>query len=65
MTKYNYLNFCKSFLGHRIGIGSGFCDLEFVILRYMNMVTDNTIVVTIVHDAQVCIDIFTKLKIRV
>lgn len=43
----------KIFIGRRIGIGNGFCDLEFVILSSMNMVTDNTIVVTIVHDAQV------------
>lgn len=41
-------------LGRRIGIGNGFCDLEFVILSSMNMVTDNTVVVTIVHDVQVC-----------
>lgn len=40
-------------LGHRIGIGNGFCDLEFVILRSINMVTDNTVVVTIVHEVQV------------
>ncbi|CAI6368631.1 unnamed protein product [Macrosiphum euphorbiae] len=39
--------------GRRIGIGNGFCDLEFVILSSMNMVTDNTVVVTIVHDVQV------------
>lgn len=39
--------------GRRIGIGNGFCDLEFVILSSMNMVTDNTIIVTIVHDVQV------------
>lgn len=56
--------FISLLLGHRIGIGSGFCDLEFVILRYMNMVTDNTVVVTIVHDSQVC-NIFTKPLIRV
>ncbi|XP_022162747.1 uncharacterized protein LOC111028416 isoform X2 [Myzus persicae] len=39
--------------GRRIGIGNGFCDLEFVILSSLNMVTDNTVVVTIVHDVQV------------
>ncbi|XP_025406178.1 uncharacterized protein LOC112680335 isoform X2 [Sipha flava] len=39
--------------GHRIGIGNGFCDLEFVILRSINMVTDKTVIVTIVHEVQV------------
>ncbi|XP_050429463.1 uncharacterized protein LOC126838796 isoform X2 [Adelges cooleyi] len=39
--------------GRRIGIGNGFCDLEFVILNSMNMVTENTVIVTVVHDAQV------------
>lgn len=48
-----YLTFYILILGHRIGIGNGFCDLEFVILSTMKMVTDNTVVVTIVHDAQV------------
>ncbi|XP_050547575.1 uncharacterized protein LOC126909201, partial [Daktulosphaira vitifoliae] len=43
--------------GRRIGIGNGFCDLEFVILNSMNMVSENTVIVTVVHDAQVFDDL--------
>lgn len=51
IVKYDFYTFL---LGRRIGIGNGLCDLEFAILSNMNMVTDKTVVVTIVHDAQVC-----------
>lgn len=39
--------------GYRIGKGRGYADLEFGILREMNAVTEETVIVTLVHDCQV------------
>ncbi len=46
--------------GHRLGKGEGFADLEFAMMRTMGAVTEDTIVVTTVHDHQV-IDIPERL----
>lgn len=39
--------------GHRIGKGEGFGDLEFAVLAEIGAVTENTLIVTTVHDCQV------------
>ncbi|KAF2902038.1 hypothetical protein ILUMI_04137 [Ignelater luminosus] len=39
--------------GYRIGKGRGYADLEYAILREMNAVDDETVIVTNVHDSQV------------
>lgn len=39
--------------GYRIGKGKGYADLEFAVLLEMMAVTQETVVVTIVHDSQV------------
>lgn len=39
--------------GYRIGKGKGYADLEFALLLDMKAITDNTVVVTVVHDCQV------------
>ncbi|CAH1966166.1 unnamed protein product [Acanthoscelides obtectus] len=39
--------------GHRIGKGSGYADIEFAVLKEINAIDDNTVIVTIVHDSQV------------
>lgn len=39
--------------GWRIGKGEGFADLEYAMMRTMDAVDDNTVVVTTVHDCQV------------
>lgn len=39
--------------GYRIGKGRGYADLEYAILRAMNAVDDDTVIVTNVHDCQV------------
>lgn len=40
--------------GHRIGKGRGYADLEYAILKEINAVNEETIIVTTVHDSQVC-----------
>uniref|UniRef100_A0A6P7H245 Methenyltetrahydrofolate synthase domain-containing protein-like n=1 Tax=Diabrotica virgifera virgifera TaxID=50390 RepID=A0A6P7H245_DIAVI len=40
--------------GYRIGKGGGFVDLEFAIYKEMKAITEDTIIITIVHDSQVC-----------
>ena len=40
--------------GYRIGKGRGYADLEFSILREMNLIHEDTNIVTVVHDCQVC-----------
>ncbi|KAJ6637857.1 Methenyltetrahydrofolate synthase domain-containing protein [Pseudolycoriella hygida] len=40
--------------GQRIGRGNGYVDLDFGILTKAGAITDNTIIVTTVHDEQVC-----------
>ena len=40
-------------IGHRIGKGEGFGDLEFAVLAETGAVTENTVIVTTVHDCQV------------
>lgn len=39
--------------GHRIGKGRGYADLEYAILKEMGAVSDDTVIVTIVHESQV------------
>ena len=46
-------------LGHRIGKGEGFVDLEFALAR--GAVTEDTVVVTTVHDCQVFASLPGKL----
>ncbi|XP_014297460.1 methenyltetrahydrofolate synthase domain-containing protein [Microplitis demolitor] len=43
---------CVSRDGYRIGKGEGFADLEFAMMMRMNAVSDETVVVTTVHDCQ-------------
>ncbi|XP_012287723.1 methenyltetrahydrofolate synthase domain-containing protein [Orussus abietinus] len=52
---------CVSKSGHRIGKGEGFADLEFAMLMRMGAVTEETIVVTTVHDCQIIDDLPTNL----
>jgi 5-formyltetrahydrofolate cyclo-ligase len=42
--------------GARIGKGEGYSDLEYAVLRELDLVDDGTTVVTTVHDAQVVDD---------
>lgn len=44
---------CVSLDGYRLGKGKGFADLEFAMMMRMGAVTQDTIVVTTVHDCQV------------
>lgn len=39
--------------GQRIGKGKGYADLEYAILKELKIVSDATIIVTIVHQSQV------------
>lgn len=39
--------------GYRIGKGAGYADLEFGIFKETKAITDDTVIVTIVHDSQV------------
>lgn len=39
--------------GYRIGKGKGYADLEFALLKEMNAINDDTLIVTTVHDSQV------------
>lgn len=39
--------------GYRIGKGKGYADLEFAILMEMKAITEETVIVTTVHDSQV------------
>ncbi|KAL0125269.1 hypothetical protein PUN28_004418 [Cardiocondyla obscurior] len=39
--------------GYRLGKGEGFADLEFAMMMKMGTITENTIVVTTVHDCQI------------
>ncbi|XP_063992358.1 uncharacterized protein Lost [Diachasmimorpha longicaudata] len=52
---------CVSRLGHRIGKGQGFADLEFAIMMRMGAVDENTVVVTTVHDCQVVDELPVRL----
>lgn len=47
--------FCMLGAGHRIGKGEGFSDLEYAVMKGTGAVDDNTIIVTTVHDEQVCV----------
>ncbi|CAG9862057.1 unnamed protein product [Phyllotreta striolata] len=47
--------------GRRIGKGAGFADLEFGIFKELKAITDETVVVTIVHDSQVFDELPAKL----
>lgn len=44
---------CVSHDGYRLGKGKGFADLEFAMMMRMGAVTQDTIVITTVHDCQV------------
>ncbi|XP_043584209.1 methenyltetrahydrofolate synthase domain-containing protein [Bombus pyrosoma] len=44
---------CVSHDGYRLGKGKGFADLEFATMMRMGAVTQDTIVITTVHDCQV------------
>lgn len=44
---------CVSPDGYRLGKGKGFADLEFAMMMRMGAVTQDTIVVTTVHDCQI------------
>lgn len=44
---------CVSRNGYRLGKGKGFADLEFAMMMRMGAVTQDTIVITTVHDCQV------------
>lgn len=47
--------------GYRIGKGKGYADLEFAVLLEMKAVTEETLIVTVVHDSQVHIKIWKQL----
>lgn len=42
------------FAGHRIGKGEGFSDLEYGLMEATGLVSEKTVIVTTVHDEQVC-----------
>ncbi|XP_020293166.1 methenyltetrahydrofolate synthase domain-containing protein [Pseudomyrmex gracilis] len=44
---------CVSRDGYRLGKGEGFADLEFAMMMRMGAISDNTTVITTVHDCQV------------
>lgn len=44
---------CVSQDGYRLGKGEGFADLEFAMMMRMGMITENTTVITTVHDCQI------------
>ncbi|XP_015118849.1 5-formyltetrahydrofolate cyclo-ligase-like protein COG0212 [Diachasma alloeum] len=52
---------CVSRLGHRIGKGEGFADLEFAMMMRMGAINQDTIVVTTVHDCQIVDDLPPRL----
>ena len=41
------------FPGYRIGKGEGFADMEWAMMSSMGAVTQDTIVITTVHDSQI------------
>lgn len=41
------------FAGYRIGKGEGFSDLEYALMAENGIVSDETVIVTTVHDEQV------------
>ncbi|XP_024533234.1 5-formyltetrahydrofolate cyclo-ligase-like protein COG0212 [Selaginella moellendorffii] len=43
--------------GARLGKGEGYFDMEYAILRHLNIVNESTLVVTTVHDDQLVIDL--------
>ncbi|KAK2587147.1 hypothetical protein KPH14_002905 [Odynerus spinipes] len=52
---------CVDRKGYRLGKGEGFADLEFAMMVRMGAVTENTTVVTTVHDCQIVDDLPTQL----
>lgn len=44
---------CVSQDGYRLGKGEGFADLEFAMMMRMGTITENTVVITTVHDCQI------------
>lgn len=44
---------CVSRDGYRLGKGEGFADLEFAMMMRMGTITEDTVVVTTVHDCQI------------
>lgn len=55
MLKVNGLLHCVFLFaaGHRIGKGEGFTDLEYALLRKLQIIEPETVIVTVVHDLQV------------
>jgi len=47
--------FASCALGWRIGKGEGYADMEYAMMVSMGAVTEDTPVITIVHDCQVCL----------
>lgn len=46
--------------GYRIGKGKGYADMEFALLKEMNAINEDTLIVTTVHDSQVIIDVMNR-----
>ncbi|EZA57776.1 Methenyltetrahydrofolate synthase domain-containing protein [Ooceraea biroi] len=44
---------CVSRDGYRLGKGEGFADLEFAMMMRMGTITEDTVVITTVHDCQI------------
>lgn len=44
---------CVSHDGYRLGKGEGFADLEFAMMMRMGTITEETTVITTVHDCQI------------
>ena len=42
-----------NFTGYRIGKGEGFADLEYAMMKSMGAVSDDTVIITTVHDDQI------------
>lgn len=47
------MGFPVSSSGWRVGKGEGFADMEYAMMVAMGAVTEQTVVVTVVHDCQV------------
>lgn len=52
---------CVSREGYRLGKGEGFADLEFAMMVRMGAITENTKVITTVHDCQIVDDLPSQL----
>ncbi|KAF7384759.1 hypothetical protein HZH68_014371 [Vespula germanica] len=52
---------CVSREGYRLGKGEGFADLEFAMMVRMGAITENTKIITTVHDCQIVDDLPAQL----